>query len=105
MSIELLPKAPVHPTEDLLEEYSFGRVYEPALTAVEEHLLICVSCQIKLEELDDYKALMKSATNAWEQDHEAFRAGSVPGLGISKKFTIPIISVPGALLAAGSRSG
>ncbi len=106
MSFELLPQVPAHPAEELLEEYIFGRVCEPALTALEEHLLVCVPCQIKLKELDDYTALMKSATSAWEQDREAFRAGSVPGLGISRRFTIPKIPgpgvlLPGVLLAAG----
>jgi hypothetical protein len=101
MSFELLPKLPAHPTEELLEEYIFGRVCEPALTDLEEHLLVCVPCQIKLQELDDYTALMKSATGAWDQDRKAFRAGSIPGLGISKKFTIPKIPGPGVLLAAG----
>jgi hypothetical protein len=99
ISFELLPKAPAHPTEDLLEEYSFGRVDEPALADLEEHLLICVSCQIRLEEVDEYKALMKSATSIWEQNPEAFRAGSVSEFGNSefrnsRKFAISWI--PGA---------
>ena len=101
MSFELLPQVPAHPTEELLEEYSFRRVCEPALAALEEHLLVCVPCQIKLKELDDYTALMKRATSAWEQDREAFRAGSPTGRGISKRFTIPKIPGSGVLLAAG----
>jgi len=103
MSFELLPKTPAHPSEDLLEEYSFGRVYEPALTEMEEHLLVCVSCQIKLEEVDEYRALMKSAAGTWERDREAFRAGPVSESGTSKRFAItrvPGVLLPGVLAAA-----
>lgn len=101
MSFQLLPKIPAHPTEEILEEYIFGRVYEPALAALEEHLLVCVPCQVKLEELEDYVALMKSATSAWDQDREAFRAGYVPEWGISKRFAIPAVSGLRVLKAAG----
>ena len=51
----------VHPAEEILEEYGFGRVLEPALTPLEEHLLVCVACQAKLEDLDECAALMKMA--------------------------------------------
>ena len=49
----------VHLTEELLEEYCFGRVPEPALAVLEIHLLQCAACQIQLAELDEYVALMK----------------------------------------------
>lgn len=52
----------VHPTEELLEEYCFRRVSEPALTVLEEHLLICGVCQDVVSRLDEYIALMKAAT-------------------------------------------
>ena len=50
-----------HPTEDVLEEYAFGRVEEARAGPLEEHLLICVSCQAALQDIDDYIRLVKAA--------------------------------------------
>jgi len=71
MSNELAGKVPVHPTEDLLEEYGFGRVCDPTLTVLEEHLFVCDTCQTKLEELEEYAVLMKTALAEFEEDREA----------------------------------
>lgn len=70
MSLDTLPSAPVHPTEDLLEEYSFGRVFEPALAPLEEHLLDCTLCQERLLAVDEYTALMKAGIAAIEKERE-----------------------------------
>ncbi len=51
----------VHPTEELLEEYCFRRVPEPALSVLEEHLLVCEACQTEVAGLDAYIAQLKSA--------------------------------------------
>ena len=61
MSVAVLPTFHVHPTEDLLEEYIFGRLPDLALSTLEDHLLICSSCQSTLAELDDYIRAAKSA--------------------------------------------
>jgi anti-sigma factor RsiW len=61
MSVAVLPTFHVHPTEDLLEEYVFGRLQEPALSTLEDHLLICSSCQSALAELEGYIRAAKSA--------------------------------------------
>ena len=50
-----------HPSEDQLEEYAFGRLHDPQAAPLEEHLLICVSCQDRLHEVDEYIRLMKTA--------------------------------------------
>jgi len=71
MSLDTLPSVPVHPTEDLLEEYSFGRVLEPALAPLEEHLLDCALCQARLLAVDEYTALMKAGIAAMEREREA----------------------------------
>jgi len=81
MSLDTLPSVPVHPTEDLLEEYSFGRVLEPALAPLEEHLLDCTLCQDRLLAVDEYTALMKAGIAAIE------REGAVAGA--SPRFAIP----------------
>ena len=74
MSLDTLPSVPVHPTEDLLEEYSFGRVLEPALAPLEEHLLDCALCQERLLAVDEYTALMKAGIAAIEREGAAPKA-------------------------------
>jgi anti-sigma factor RsiW len=61
MSVAVLSTFHVHPTEDLLEEYIFGRLQEPALSELEDHLFTCCSCQATLAELDDYVRAAKIA--------------------------------------------
>ncbi len=70
MSLDTLPSVPVHPSEDLLEEYSFGRVLEPALAPLEEHLLDCTLCQARLLAVDEYTALMKAGIAAMERERD-----------------------------------
>jgi len=82
MSLDTLPSAPVHPTEELLEEYSFGRVSEPALARFEEHLLDCTLCQARLLAIDEYTALMKAGIAAFERErHAAPPSSSAPSAG------------------------
>ena len=76
MSLDTLPSVPVHPTEDLLEEYSFGRVVEPALASIEEHLLDCTLCQDRLLAVDEYTTLMKAGIAAIEREREV--TGALP---------------------------
>ncbi len=83
MSSDVLPSVPVHPTEDLLEEYSFGRVAEPALAPLEEHLLLCGQCQTQLVSIDEYRALMKSGITAFERERKSAFVPP-PGLAFPK---------------------
>ncbi len=52
----------LHPSEEMLEEYCFSRLLEPTQATVEEHLLVCATCQETLQNLDEYILLMKAAT-------------------------------------------
>ena len=61
MSVAVLSTSHVHPTDDLLDEYVFGRLPEPALSTFEDHLLTCSSCRSALAELDDYIRATKIA--------------------------------------------
>jgi len=61
MSVAVLSTFHVHPTEDLLDEYVFGRLQEPALSELEDHLFTCSPCQSALAELEDYVRAMKIA--------------------------------------------
>ncbi len=42
-----------HPSEEDLELYALGRLAEEAIPAVEEHLLLCESCQNKTTEFEE----------------------------------------------------
>lgn len=52
-----------HISEELLEKYAFRRLTEQESAPVEEHLLICPTCQDRLNEVDDYIQVMKLAAS------------------------------------------
>jgi hypothetical protein len=56
----------VHLTTDTLEEYAFNRLSEAETEALEEHLLVCPTCQTSLAEVDEYIFLMREATAAYQ---------------------------------------
>ena len=62
MLVDVLSTSFVHPTEALLEDYCFKRIAEPALSALEEHLLICERCRTEVAETDEYIRLFKAAS-------------------------------------------
>jgi hypothetical protein len=51
-----------HINEELLELYSMGRLGEPKLGEVEEHLLLCDQCQDRLEEVDGFVKVFRQAS-------------------------------------------
>jgi hypothetical protein len=71
MSTDARPSVLVHATEELLEEYTFGRVSEPQLGWLEEHLLICPQCQSDLEDVEEYKNFMKAGLACFERERLA----------------------------------
>lgn len=46
--------SPGHPPEDVLEQYSLGRLAGGELRGLEEHLLLCPKCQDRLTAVDAY---------------------------------------------------
>ncbi len=89
MPVEVLPSLRVHLSEDVLEEYVFGRVAEPALSRVEEHLLACPRCQDSLARVDEYIALMKYGL--------ADLARSAPGSVAVQERRYPLFPIQGKL--------
>jgi hypothetical protein len=90
MSTDARPSVLVHATEELLEEYSFGRICEPQLGWLEEHLLICPQCQGELDGIEEYKLFMKAGLAAFESERKA-RAeplGSSTGADSSVGFSL-----------------
>ena len=71
MSTDARPSVLAHATEELLEEYSFGRIREPQLGWLEEHLLICPQCQSELDDIEEYKILMKAGLESFERERQA----------------------------------
>jgi anti-sigma factor RsiW len=49
-------------TEDHFETYALGGLSEEEFQPLEEHLLLCPACQDLLAQVDDYIAVVKSAT-------------------------------------------
>jgi hypothetical protein len=96
MSLDTLPSVPVHPTEDLLEEYSFGRVLEPALAPLEEHLLDCTLCQDRLLAVDEYTALMKAGIVAMEREREGARPS--PRFAFPRMAGFPVVLTAAVML-------
>jgi hypothetical protein len=58
--VEISPTFQSHPPEEALEQYVFGRLNEQKAVPLEEHLLVCETCQASLEELDQYIGIMKA---------------------------------------------
>jgi hypothetical protein len=54
----------LHVTEDVLEAYAMGKLSGQDLPPVEEHLLICLVCQTRLGEVDEYVRVAKAACAA-----------------------------------------
>ena len=49
-----------HIPDDLLEEYAIGRLPGIDCAPVEEHLLICPTCQNNLTKTDEYIRIMRA---------------------------------------------
>ncbi|MBI2689491.1 MAG: hypothetical protein HYX27_24555 [Acidobacteria bacterium] len=50
-----------HPQDETLELYVLGRLQEPELGQLEEHMLVCEGCQERLDEATDYVSVVKAA--------------------------------------------
>ena len=77
-----------HPDNSTIEAYSLGKIPEAELAELEEHLLICESCQQRVTECDAYVRSMRQASTRIRAEEpkprKAFSAsGLVPILGIA----------------------
>jgi hypothetical protein len=97
MSTDARPSVLVHATEEVLEEYSFGRICEPQLGWLEEHLLICPQCQSELDGIEEYKVFMKAGLASFESERlaAASSAASLAGLwSWRRNVTLPSFALP-----------
>ena len=53
-----------HQTDEQLELYALGRLPEPEVAVVEEHLLACASCQERLDEVEPFAIAMRLAISS-----------------------------------------
>jgi hypothetical protein len=60
--VDSTKSVPLHPSEEILEEYAFGRLSEALSAQVEEHLLMCHACQDTVAETDRFVSELKAAT-------------------------------------------
>ena len=80
-----------HRTDDELELYALGRLADPQVAVVEEHLLVCVACQERLDEVEAFALAMREGISAepapepradwfaWlKQPRVAWAGGSLP---------------------------
>jgi hypothetical protein len=51
----------LHQTDERLELYALGRLPEPWVAEVEEHLLVCAACQERVDDLESYALAMRQA--------------------------------------------
>ena len=56
-----------HLTEDVLEDYAMGKFSGPDCVSLEEHLLVCSSCQTGLEAAEEYIRSVRAAIRAEAQ--------------------------------------
>jgi hypothetical protein len=69
--VETALRFDTHLTEDIVEKYSFSRLPEETVAVLEEHLLICSSCQVFLQKTEEYIRLMKTATAEYDVNQPA----------------------------------
>ena len=60
--MQAMKKRESHLDDSLVEAYSQGKVPEADLCALEEHLLICETCRLRVEECDGYIHGMRKAS-------------------------------------------
>ena len=56
-----------HISDAALENYSLDHLAEPELEVVEEHILICPTCQDRLTEIDDFVRAFRMAHTHLEE--------------------------------------
>lgn len=66
-----------HPEDEALERNAMGRLEEPELGELEEHLLVCEPCQHRQQEMDEYVAVARDACR--QERDEAPDAPPAPG--------------------------
>jgi hypothetical protein len=65
-----------HAPEEMLEEYSLGRLPEAEAECLEEHLLVCPQCQDRLAEVDAFVGAARQAAARLQVEPQASPEGN-----------------------------
>lgn len=57
----------IHLDEDVLDRYYLRQLSEQEVASLEEHLLVCASCQCLLEDTDDFVRALRRAESVAEE--------------------------------------
>ena len=83
------PPASSHPDEETLELYAMQFVDKQISAALEEHLLVCLDCWIRLSQAQEWIALVKLglASQACDQRRRGWegQSGRTPVVSITRK--------------------
>lgn len=82
-----------HPEDDVLENYAMGRLPEPSVESLEEHVLICEACQDRLHSTESYVRGMKRALASAEKAR--------PSRGVLLQMPTPVWIAAAAVLVIG----
>jgi len=58
-----------HPSDDVLEEYAFGRLAERDIAPLEEHFMLCEDCRDSLERVEGFIQSLKSGILVYRHAH------------------------------------
>jgi anti-sigma factor RsiW len=87
-----------HIVEDVLELYAMGKLSDEESAPLEEHLLLCLTCQTRLADTDDYIGAAKGAARALDKDSESrfhrLISGSRPPRDRRRQVLRPRLVVP-----------
>jgi hypothetical protein len=87
---------PSHPSEEILEEYVFHRLPKALIARVEEHLLVCHSCQDAVEETERFVSDLKVAATDPVPGVAAARSSwrlPTPGASAAAVLAVAILAV------------
>jgi hypothetical protein len=92
-----MPDDSKHANDDVLEAYVLGKLKDPELTELEEHLLICEQCQDALTDADAYVQTMQSAMKQLEAETQTAVPKRAPRILSPKWLSFAAVGVAAAL--------
>jgi hypothetical protein len=94
----------VHVAEDQLERYSIGTLHGTAVAQVEEHVLICETCQNKLASIDSWvRSVRRAGAQLRSQRDNQWQLSRVPRFVPALAAAIILVFAAGAVLQLSKR--
>jgi hypothetical protein len=89
-----------HPSDEVLEQYSVGTLPEDAVEQFEEHLLVCPSCQDRLQAVDRYVRNVRSAVEQINAAPAPFEGNGVAGVARRLLRPVPVLALTAMMVLA-----